>query len=383
MRIAYVYDAVYPWVPGGIQRRVAELGRRLGDDGHEVHWFGAHAWDGPPLVEHDGVTLHGVAPPTPLYVDGRRSIRQALSFTRHLTRPLAAERFDVIDFQEFPYLPIFPCALAARRHETPLVVTWHEVWGDYWDEYLGPAGVAGKAAEWSVGRLADSHVAVSPLTQRRTSALTGDPVELIPNGIDLDAIRAVAPARDHVDVLYAGRLIPEKNVSLLVRAVARLAAERPDVRCRIVGEGPEEERIRRLVATLGLREQVEMSGFLPDSTDVYALMKAADVFALPSRREGFGITALEAQACGTPVVTVRAPMNAAADLVDDGVTGVVSSVTPAAFATALDAARDLGSRDCVTAAAAYDWDVVAEQTVESYERAIAGEHGAPTARRVA
>lgn len=379
MRIAYVYDAVYPWVTGGVQRRVAEIGRRLADE-HEVHWFGTHSWDGPAVVDVDGITLHGVAPPTPLYVDGRRSIRQALSFTRHLARPLAAERFDVIDFQEFPYLPVGPCKLAALRHGTPLVVTWHEVWDDYWDEYLGVAGAAGKLAERSVGALADAHVAVSPLTQRRVADLAGDPVELVPNGIDLDAIRAVPAASDHVDVLYAGRLIPEKNVALLVRAVARLADETPDVRCRIVGEGPEAERVKRLVSTLGLDEQIELSGFLPDSEDVYALMKAADVVALPSRREGFGITALEAQACGTPVVTVDEPMNAATDLVEDGVTGVVSESTPAAFAAALDAARDLSGRACVSAAATYDWDVVAEQTAASYERIVRTE--TPKTRRV-
>lgn len=380
MRIAYVYDAVYPWVTGGIQRRVAELGSRLGDD-HDVHWFGMHSWDGPPVVEVDGVTLHGVAPPTPLYVDGRRSIRQALSFTRHLVRPLAAEEFDIIDFQEFPYLPIVPCKVAALRHETPLVVTWHEVWGHYWNEYLGVAGAAGKLAERTVGVLADSHVAVSPLTQRQVSSLTGDPVELVPNGIDLDAIRAVPPADEHIDVLYAGRLIPEKNVALLVRSIARLAEENPDIRCRIVGEGPEEARLTRLVSTLGLQEQVEVSGFLPTVEDVYGVMKAADVFALPSRREGFGITVLEAQACETPVVTVRAPMNAAADLVEDGVTGVVAASTPETFAAALDEARGLSGRACVDAAAAYDWDVVAEQTLASYERTL--KRQSPVARRVA
>jgi glycosyltransferase involved in cell wall biosynthesis len=380
MRIAYVYDAVYPWVTGGVQRRVAELGRRLGDD-HDVHWFGTHLWDGPAVVERDGVTLHGVAPPTPLYVDGRRSVRQALSFTRHLVKPLLGESFDVVDFQQFPYLPVAPCKVATVRHGTPLVVTWHEVWGDYWDEYLGVAGVAGKLAERGVGALADAHVAVSPLTERRVAALTGDPVEVVPNGIDVDGIRRVSPAADHLDVLYVGRLIPEKNVPLLVRAVARLADDQPDVRCRIVGEGPDEKRVRRLVSTLGLRDAVELSGFLPDADDVYALMKAADTVALPSRREGFGITALEAQACGTPVVTVREPMNAAADLVDDGVTGVVSESTPSAFAAALERARGLSGRACVTAAAAYDWDVVAERTLARYEQTLEGEP--VVARRVA
>lgn len=366
MRIAYVYDAVHPWVPGGIQRRVAELSTRLADD-HDVHWFGLHYWDGPAVVERNGVTLHGVAPPVDLYSGDRRSIREALAFTRRLVGPLSEERFDVIDFQEFPYLPGAACKVAAARHRTPLVVTWHEVWNDYWHEYLGPLGYAGRAAERGLASLTDNHVAVSPLTQERVAKLTRTPVTLVPNGIDTGVIDDVPAADDDIDVLYAGRLIPEKNVALLLRAVDELNGPSTDLRCLVVGEGPERGRLEGLARDLNLESVVEFRDFLPDEREVYGLMKAADVFALPSRREGFGISAVEAQACGTPVVTVAEPLNAAQGLIRRGETGYVASPEPSHFAAALDAARSLSAETCMRAASEYDWDVVAAQMEAVYE----------------
>src|SRR6056297_1579194 len=102
MKIAFVYDAVYPWEKGGAQKRIWELACRLAAD-HDVHLYGMHYWDGPATIEREGVTLHGVCEPKELYVNGRRSIPQALSFAANLAPALLGEEFDIIDCQEFPY----------------------------------------------------------------------------------------------------------------------------------------------------------------------------------------------------------------------------------------------------------------------------------------
>ena len=60
MRIAFVYDAIYPYILGGIERRVWELARRLSARGHDVHLFGMQFWPGSPILKKDAVTLHGV-----------------------------------------------------------------------------------------------------------------------------------------------------------------------------------------------------------------------------------------------------------------------------------------------------------------------------------
>ena len=379
MKIAYVYDAVYPWETGGVQKRVWELARRLADR-HDVHWYGLHYWDGPPVSEREGVTMHGVEKPRNLYVDGRRSIPEALSFAVSLFRPLRNQEFDVIDCQEFPYFPCFTAKCATLSSDTPLLVTWHEVWGSYWSEYLGRMGVLGKAVERLAAGMPAHHVAVSEHTRRDLRALGVQNVEVVPNGLEMSAVKRAPPAERDIDVLFTGRLIEEKNAALLVQAISELRTALPDIQCVLLGEGPERDRIERLISALELQESVTLLGFRESHEEILGLMKAADVFALPSRREGFGITALEAMGCGTPVVTIAHPQNAAQDLVDDEVTGAICEPRPDALARAILKARQLSSKHCLETASQYDWEVIvseAETVYRAIEPAPQGERGSP------
>ena len=368
MKICFVYDAVWPWETGGVQKRVWELARRLADD-HDVHWYGLHYWDGPSVTEREGVTLHGVAQPPDLYVDGRRSITEALSYAAHLVRPLSGAEFDVIDCQAFPYFSCYASKLSSALNGTTYVVTWHEVWEEFWYEYIGWKGVFGRLVERGVVSLPDQHVAVSEQTARDLRSLGGPATEshTLPNGIDVTYIDGVEPAEDTLDVLFVGRFIWEKNPELVVRAVDRLHEETPDLRCYLVGDGPERESVERLLEDRGLEDTVSLLGFRESHEDVVALMKAADAFVLPSRREGFGITVLEALAAGTPAVTVDHPGNAATELVDHGKTGYVVDATPADVASGLrKATTEIDPADCRAAAGAYDWDVIADRAESLY-----------------
>jgi glycosyltransferase involved in cell wall biosynthesis len=281
--------------------------------------------------------------------------------------PLLSAEADVIDCQEFPYFPIFASKLGSLRSGASLCVTWHEIWGEYWYEYLGHKGIFGRTVERVSAVPPDYNLAVSELTRRDVLRLGVDEASLLPNGIDHSEIDAAPVADRDVDVLFIGRLIPEKGVDLLVDAVSDLQAEWPDVSCVLVGEGPEEDAIKTKVAVEGLSSSIELIPFREDYKEVLALMKAANVFALPSRREGFGITVLEALACGTPVATVNYPRNAATELVEDGVTGAVCEPTPTALATGIRRSQK-GTKpaDCRSVAANYDWDRIAEQAEELY-----------------
>jgi glycosyltransferase involved in cell wall biosynthesis len=369
MKIAYVYDAVYPWENGGIQKRVWELARRLSDN-HDVHWYGLRYWDGPTVYERDGVTLHGIADPPKLYVNGRRSISEALFFGAHLARPLLRGEFDVIDCQAFPYFSCFPSKLGAVTRGATLFVTWHEVWMAYWREYLGRKGVFGEAIESVVARMPDEHITVSERTRRDLDAIGAPHSHLVPNGIAMDTVRAAPATTEPIDILFVGRLIEEKNVDLLVRAVAMMRETVPDVHCHVVGDVPERAALESQIADFGLEEYVTMLGFREKHEEILGLMKTADVFVLPSRREGFGITALEALACGTPVVTIDHPQNAAAALIEDSESGYVTNATPEAVADATLAARtDISPETCTTAAEGYEWDAIARQAETVYEEA--------------
>lgn len=360
MRIAYVYDAVYPWATGGVERRVWELARRLAAD-HDVHLYGLHYWDGDRRVERDGVTLHGVCRPPELYVNGRRSVPEALLFAARLVGPLLAdEGFDVVDCQEFPYFPALAVKAHAVARDATFLLTWHEVWGDYWYDYLGRPGALGKLVERGVARLPEAHLAVSNRTAADVRGLGVDEVGVTPNGVSLPTVDSVAPADSAVDVLSVGRLVDEKNVDAVVRAMA----ERPSRRCLVVGDGPERERLEALADRLDA--PVAFTGFFQDHETVLSLMKRANVLVHPSLREGFGMTVLEALACGTPVVTSDHPRNAAAELVEEGATGYVVAPTASAIAEALPKASALDPSDCEAAAEPYDWDRIVDRLEATY-----------------
>ncbi len=373
MRIAYVYDAVYPEIPGGVQLRIWEVAKRLAGRGHEVHLFGMHCWVGATTITREGVTLHGVCPEMPLYRDGRRSIGEAILFGWAVVIPLVSRRFDLIDCQHFPFFSVFGAKLSAVLRRTPLVITWHEVWGEYWYEYLGRWGAFGKAIERVVAGISPHAVSASPLTARALWELSGQESAIIPNGIDRERILALPASPDPVDVLFAGRLIPEKHVDLLIEAVASCAAELPGIRCLIIGDGPERERLEALARTLQVAGQVTFTGMLPTHDAVISRMKSATVFAFPSTREGFGIAALEALACGLVLVTADHPQNAAKDFVTAD-QGVLCAPTAPALAVAIRKALARAPEmrpHAIAFTGPYDWERITD-LAEAYYRRVAG-----------
>jgi glycosyltransferase involved in cell wall biosynthesis len=377
MQIAYVYDAVYPEIPGGVQLRIWEIGRRLAERGHDVHLFGMHCWEGPATVTRTGVTLHGVCPEMALYRHGRRSIREAIRFGFAVVIPLVSRKFDLIDCQHFPFFSVFGAKMSAVLRKTPLVITWHEVWGEYWYQYLGRWGAFGKAIERLVAGISPHAVSASPLTARALREFSGRESVIIPNGIDRGRILSLPPSPDPVDILFAGRLIPEKHVDLLIEAVALCAAELPGICCLIIGDGPEREHLEALVEKCGVSNRVTFTGTLPTHDAVISRMKSATVFCFPSTREGFGIAALEALACGLVLVTVDHPQNAAKDFVTAD-QGVLCAPTAPALAAAIREALSRAPEmrpHAIAYTASYDWERITDLE-EAYYRRIMGEHSA-------
>jgi glycosyltransferase involved in cell wall biosynthesis len=366
MKIAFVYDAVYPWIKGGAERRIFEIGKRLAARGHEVHVFGVRWWKGASVLKHEKMILHGVCGTLNFYVHGRRSIFEAIIFSLALLPRLAARRFDVIDVSAIPFFPCFSVKLISAFKKTPVIYTWHEVWRDYWLEYLGAAGVIGKLIEAAAAKLGGTAVAVSSMTRTGLAGLgrAAELVPIVPNGVDVKEIEAVPPAEDVCDILFAGRMIRDKNLDLLLEAVAYVRTNKPDIRCDIVGDGPEKDRLERLSAKLGLGNNVRFFGFL-NGREVNMRIKSSKIMVLPSRREGFGMVVLEAFACGIPVVTVDAPQNASRELVDERC-GLVVKARAEDIGKAIlslladDTARFRMGASALAKAKLYDWDGIVE-----------------------
>jgi glycosyltransferase involved in cell wall biosynthesis len=368
MKIAFVYDVIYPGVKGGVEKRIHELAVRLSARGHDVHIIGMKYWEGPDSLKKEGVILHGVCPPQPLYADGRRTIGEAIHFSTRLIPFLMREEFDIIDCQQFPYFPCFPVKFVSVLKKKPFVITWHEVWGDYWYEYLGWKGAFGKITERLVAGLTPNTVSVSGTTAKKLRRL-GVRYEgcIIPNGIDPGRMRSVPPAAVSSDLIFVGRLIKEKHVDALVQAFLLLLKESPDRTLLILGDGPERETIRSLVRDLAIEDRVLVKPFLDSHDEVISLMKSSHVCVIPSTREGFGIAALEALACGLPVVTVEHPDNAIGELITEK-TGFLSSLSVEDLASTIRVALcryPAMKTACMVSAEAYDWDRIVDR-VESW-----------------
>jgi glycosyltransferase involved in cell wall biosynthesis len=379
VKIAYVYDAVFPYVKGGGERLYYEVASRLARK-HDVTMISWQHWPGPRTMTSGGIRYVGVGAPRPFYDQrGRRKISEAISFAARALPVVMRERFDVIDCASVPFLPLFASAAAAKARRARMVATWFEFWDDYWLAYLG--GASGRAARFTermATRCGDEIIAISNLTAERLQRARPrrTPIPVIEPGVDLDAI-ASAPAPPHrYDIAFAGRLNAQKNVDLLLEAIAHARSCGADLTCVIVGDGPERQRLQRRAAELSLSRQICFTGRIEDDAAYYATLKSARLFAWPSVAEGFGIAALEAMACGLPVLAASSQYSATQTLVTPGVSGLV--VEPDASRLAQEMIRLLqspGTIDTMRAhamqrAAQSSWDAVAEKVERVYERVV-------------
>jgi L-malate glycosyltransferase len=366
-RIAIVADAVYPYHIGGKERAIYEIGKRLAAKGHAIDVYTMQWWNGSKTASHEGMTYHAIMPLVPLYTkDRRRSIKEAVRFAL-ATLKVGVRSFDLLHVDGIPFIPLISGRVVATLRRKRLTTTWYEFWGrDYWKSYVpGPQGSIGAWLERTVTHCPDLIISISELTTRRIAPIVGEArVVTVPLGVSMATVDATEPSSERIDILYSGRLLHNKGVDLLIEAVDKLRTARPEIRCVVIGSGPEEEPLAELVASLGLESNVSIRPFVDDEVDLFALMKSTRVFVLPSVREGFGLVALEANACGTPVVTTNHEDNAARDLIVPGRNGLLCAPNAADIAEKVETILEspaYSDRPAIRAlAAGFDWDIVAD-----------------------
>lgn len=368
MKIAMVYDFLYPYNVGGVEVRNYKIARELAMRGHEVHLFGVKLWSGEDTFEREGVYYHGVENKRQYHFKSRRRILETIRYSINLYRELRKHEFDVIDCTSLPYFTCLACRLA--HGNAKFVITWHQYFGDYLYEYLGPVkGFLGVMLEKLTKRLTKNHVSVSGKTKKDLGL---ENVQVIRNGLDLDVIDRAKPVREGFDLIFVGRLIAGKNVGLLVRSLL-LLGEKP--RTVVVGDGPDMEELVKLTEELGLGENVTFAGVLGEN-EVYSYLKSSKVFVSPSVLEGFGMAVLEAMACGLPAVVVRHKWNASSELVEDGVTGMVVENSESGLAGAIRMLLEDGEKRASMSekakeyARGFSWSSESERLVEYYNRIL-------------
>lgn len=283
-----------------------------------------------------------VAPLTDIRTGPVRTPLKYLRLSRAARR--IARRFDP-DVLHGHYL--VPTGAVVRRVSqrlgTPYVVTAHGT-----DVRNAESNARIRAATIRVARDAGAVIAVS-------DALADDLHHIAPElprstviDMGIDALRFTPmPDRgelagrygwrsDRRRVLAVGSLTTTKNHSMLVRAVAQIE----DVELTIVGEGEERAPLRRLIDELGCGDRVRLPG-RSAPVDLQGWLNSAEVVCLPSRSEGFGLVALEALACGTPVVVSRTAPVAALVTPDVGV--VVDAGNVEALADGVRTALTIGA----------------------------------------
>jgi len=174
-----------------------------------------------------------------------------------------------------------------------------------------------------ISRYCDCAVALNRETDKelREAGFAPEHIAHVPNGVVVSnahkhTYRLHAPAR----LVFVGRLQQQKGLDVLLQALARLKMIRPaaDWQLRVYGDGPCRAEYESLADDLGIAEQVQFEGQIPD---VPAQLMTADIFVLPSRSEGMSNALLEAMAAGLPCITTH--INGNTDLIEDGINGLL------------------------------------------------------------
>lgn len=379
MRIVLLPSNYAPAI-GGIEEVTRQLGKRLVSGGDDVEiWTHRH----PPTLPDEevigGLTVRRFRFPLPSARPASLTgwPRAAGSTQRAMAGAVRRFRPDVLHVHGFSGNGVH-ATLASVAHRTPLVVTLHgETSTDdhrIYDRSLSlrtgiRAGLRRAAAVTAPSRFILEDASRFGLREART--------RVIPNGVDL--LEATPPADFSAPfpryVFALGRLVPNKGFDLLVRSLAPLLADRPDVGLVIAGDGPERDALLALADDLGVGERVRLVGWL-DRGQVGAAMENAAVFALSSRVESFGVVVLEAMRAGAPVVATS--RGGVREWVQDGVSAILADPLDVAQLTAalqkiLDdsgLARDLvaaGRRQVVD----FDWNAVGGRYRDLYAEVLA------------
>jgi glycosyltransferase involved in cell wall biosynthesis len=353
---------------GGSELYAEEVAARLARRGHAVTIFCA---------------AHEAAPADETTDDGVRIVRRGTNRTVYLQaawhhlRGRFGEHGVVVDVQNgMPFL----ARLYARR---PVVVLVHHVHREQWHVVLGPALA-------SFGWWVESWL--SPRVHRRNRYVTVSAVsraELAELGVDAGRITVVhngtpavtgppVPRTAAPSLLVLGRLVPHKRVELALRALAALSADHPGLTLTVAGRGWWLDPLRAEAERLGVADRVAFAGFVDDPAK-HRLLASSWLHLVPSLKEGWGLSVIEAAAHGTPSVAF-AEAGGVAESIVDGRTGALAA-DPDDFTAHVgallrdDVARARMGQAARQHAANFSW----EQTAERFAAVLDEVTGTPPA----
>lgn len=383
MRVALVSDWFLPRT-GGLELQMRDLALQLVRRGHQVEIITGTPGDS----SIDGITVHrvDVGPLVPrLFFHGqelhqleRLSIWQLLSewnacwngwLIQPLERILTERRFDVVHgHSAYSPLALAACRLA-RKRQIPSLLSEHSV-----SKGLGSALLRTAESIWRWSSWPDIITGVSTYVANELKALTNRDIEILPNGVDPNEwVTNREPRLQRV--VSVMRLTRRKRGIDIVRSIPkvnRLLRSNAPVPFMLVGDGPERPRIKRESMRLGLGNQLELPGRL-DRSDIRLALADSSVFILPTVKEALSIAVLEALCAGLPIVAMR--HGGVGDIVEHGREGFLAKNRNEFCHYIAQLLSNPGLRNAMAArtrasAARFSWDIVVEQHLEFYQRAL-------------
>ena len=377
MRVAIIHDCIFPFRKGGGEVRNYHLARELAAQGHEVFLVGMKDWDGDEYYElSEGVTAVGISYGLALYDrTGKRSLSDAMMFGAACS-PANLDKYipdvDLVEVNNIPYMHLPNVHKWTGQKNIPMFVTWHEVYGySHWRKERNPIiGAFAAYYERRSTKMGDFIIAVSNHTKKRLLNLGVDQarIKVVVGGIDVAKIEETIPEGPESDLIYSTRLVPHKRVDLLLSG-SRFASkklERP-ISGVITGDGPLKKDLESLSYKMGLN--FEFTGWLEDPESVWGHMKNSKVMVHTSQREGFGFAALEAMACGIPVVATNDDTTAVGEFISEGRNGYLVDPDPEAVGEGIVKALNnyqYMEKNCQMKANAFSWEKSGKNLVEAY-----------------
>ncbi len=293
-------------ITGGVENRVYHISKELAKN-NDVYVISSLQ---PELKKHskiNGVNVHRIWPIFAYTSTGNLVKRVLLGLNLILKLPFFIKKneIDVVDSQSFF---CYPSSIIAKMFTKKTFITYHEVWLNNWIKNTRTLfGLIGEIAERFILLLAKlfsvKMIAVSKFTEKKLIENGISKITVVPNGIDLKKYNSIKIKKSSFPTLcFAGRLIEHKRVKDLITAIFILKKTYPKIRCEIVGNGPEKNRLVKLTKRLELSRNIEFTGFLKNHDDVIKTIKSSHLLIHPGTVEGFGITLLESMACSVPYV---------------------------------------------------------------------------------
>ena len=371
MKVVLCTEILYPLY--GVERRVYEFARRLPKYGIEVEVLTSTKPD-----VFKKLTIIQVSHAT-ITNPPKRNYAFCIGYMFNLFRQLARRDYDLAHAEG--HLSLIPVSLAASMRKKPSVATIHDLYLNEWGSmYKSSASLAGLPFELASCKMPFDRILTvnSSLKKKMTGSLRipERKVDILHSGIDAEYIKSIKQNGSDGSIAYVGRLVPQKSVDMLIRAYAALPDNiRKKHELKIIGEGSERSKLESLAKSLGV--QVNFTGKIERHEDVLKELKKSSLFVLPSRRESFGITILEAMCSGVPVISTAT--EGPADHVKNGETGFLianekeMSARMEEILTNNSLQKSL-SKNGKEYAQLHDWEKITKNVAEVYRKVYESRH---------